>query len=138
MEEEKSQTSKNELDQASSIVCYLQTFKDYHNFLAVISLYGKARHTAEQYDHLAIMMQDRNDQPAIHCSTTMRKIVFPKVLKTNFVTPEVISFSLKQRYSAYIKKSLSLFQRQSAAETGLHSSWAKLEVECLSVVRELV
>lgn len=107
-------------------------------FLTAISLYGKARYTTGQYEHLVVMKHNISDQPAMLCSTTVHKIVFLSLLEANFVKSGVISFPIKYRYLTHITKSLNLSQRQSEAVAVLLSSWAKLDVECLSVVRELV
>lgn len=82
-------------------------------FLATISLYGKVRYAAEQYDHLVIMKHDISDQPAMPCLTTMRKTNFSRLLIPNFVKSEFISVSIKQGYSTSITKSSHLSQRYS-------------------------
>lgn len=58
IEEEKSQTSMDELERALSIVCSLPKFMDRLSFFEIISFYGKARYTVKQYGRRVIIKQD--------------------------------------------------------------------------------
>ena len=106
--------------------------------LGIVSLYGKVRYTLENYDHLVAMMQDQKDGTILPCASTMRKYVFPRILKELFMKSSIESFPMKAVVSTYVRSTSNLSLRQSEAVVVLPSSWAKLDVRCLHVLREIV
>ena len=130
-------TCEVDSQKAASIVSYIKKYMSRPIFLGIVSLYGRARYTSEQYDFLVAMKQDRSDEPPLPCSTTMRKKIFPRMLARLLVKSEVVSFSMKPGYSSYLTKTSKLSHRQSEAVVVLPSSWAKLDIRCIHVLREL-
>lgn len=107
-------------------------------FLGIISLYGKTRYTLENYEHLVAMMKDGDEGIHLPCATTMRKFVFPRLVNSLFVKSSIESFSTNSNYSSYLSRSTNLSKRQSEAVVVLPSSWAKLDISSLHILRELV
>ena len=104
--------------------------------LACISLYGKCRYTIEHYEHLVIMMRDCNNGVLLPSAATMRKVIFPRMCRTLFVQSSIESFPRKSGFSNYLTRS-TWAQRQCEAVVVLPSSWAKLDVRSLYVLREI-
>lgn len=120
---------------ASKIVASVKNFLRRPTMLGIISLYGKCRYTVESYEHMVAMKRDRNDEPSLPCITTMRNSVFPRLLQTLFVPSIVKEFPLKDGYYYYSTPGAK--KKQSEACVVLPSSWAKLDVSSLHVLREI-
>lgn len=108
--------------------------------LGILSLYGKVRYTLDHYEHLVALMQERGDGKEgiiLPCATTMRKSVFPRILKHLFVKSSIETFPMKKSYTHYLPTSSQLSRRQSEAVVVLPSSWAKYDVRCLHVLLEI-
>ena len=113
--------------------------------LGIISLYGKVRYTLEHYEHLVALMQEREvgqedtgkEASVLPCPSTMRKAIFPRLLKHLFVQSTIERFELKKNYTHYVPTSSPLSSRQSEAVVVLPSSWARMDVRCLHVLREI-
>ena len=82
-------------------------------------------------------MLDHNEDAPLPCATTMRKVVFPRLLSKNFVKSTIKNFQTKPGYSTYISNSSSTSNKQTEAVVVLPSSWAKLDVQSLHVLRQI-
>lgn len=107
-------------------------------FLGIVSLYGKTRYTLDHYDHLVAMMQDGPNGVLLPCATTMRKYIFPRLIKSLFVKSSIESFPTKSTFISYVPKSPKLAKKQTEAAVVLPSSWMTIDISSLHVLRELV
>lgn len=119
---------------AERILASLKKKMDRSVFLGAISLYGKCRYTLEHYEHLVAMMRDCSGQPSIPCATTMRKVVFPHMLKELFVKSTIRSFPTKSGVSNHS----STGTKQTEAAVVLPSAWARIDIRCIHILREIV
>lgn len=124
-------------DDVSRVSTVLTKFMPRHVLLAIISLYGKCRYTLDHYEHLVAMMRDVSGSPSLPCATTMRKVIFPRLLKNQFVQSSKRTFPRKS--NVFMNPAhTALARTQDEAVVVLPSSWAKMDMKCLHTLRELV
>ena len=108
--------------------------------LGIVSLYGKVRYTLDHYEHLVEMMKDGREEDegaTLPSATTMRKSIFPRILKNLLVGSSIEKFPAKPGFSSYINTSSKLTRRQTEAVVVLPSAWARMDVRSLHVLREM-
>jgi len=106
-------------------------------FLGVISVYAKTRYTLEGDEHLVSMMMDGDEGICLPSASTMRKTVFPRLLKENFVHSTIETFSTKRTYSISHRRSYKQRKKQYEAVVVHPSAWAKIDIRSLHVLREI-
>ena len=127
-------------EELSAAIRFISVFKQKMNrsvLLAAVSLYGKCRFTLLHYEHLVRLLRWVGANVSLPSASTMRKVIFPRMVKTLFVLSEIKSFPTKKGAINNLSRS-SLVKRQSEAVVVLPSSWAKLDIRCLHVLREIV
>lgn len=125
------------IQKATSVLERVQRSMNRGVLLACISLYGKVRYTLEHYEHLVEMMKDCETPTILPCSTTMRKFVFPRMIEKIFVRSSIQQFPTKSSFIPYLPTSSTLGNRQREAVVVLPSSWVRMDVRCLHVIREI-
>lgn len=106
-------------------------------FLGVISLYGKCRQTYEQYEHLVAMMKDGEHPTQLPCVTTMRKTIFPRLLKTVLAKSSILELPTKPGFARYLRRTSIQSKYQTQAVVVLPSTWARLDVRSLHILRDI-
>ncbi len=132
-----SSISDVEVQKVVNIISWVKRFINRGVLLGMISLYGKIRYTLEHYEHLVVMMKDEEKGTNLPSSSKMRKYVFPQILKKLFVKSKIETFPMKAGFSSYLPTSSNLSSKQTEAVVVLPSSWARIDVRSLHVLREI-
>ena len=125
------------MEKAARILTSVKRFMSRPILLGAISLYGKVRYTLEHYDHLVEMMKDGESGTRLPSSVTMRKSVFPQMIKTILVQSSIQQFKTKASFTPYLSMTSTLGNRQKEAVVVLPSAWARMDIRSLHVIREL-
>ena len=118
------------------ILSSLRKLMSRETFLGAISIYGKARYTLDNYEHLVSMMLDGDTGTALPSASTMRKFVFPRLVKDNFVESSIETFPFKSNYCTRSRKSKTS-NKQSECVVVRPTSWAKIDISSLHILREI-
>ena len=126
---------------ARNVVDYIKHNLKRETFMGIISLYGKTRYTLDNYDHLVAMMKDKQQGVCLPSASSMRQHIFPYLVSNLFVHSTVKAFKFKKGYQLQPRSDESMKKsekRKNEAVVVLPSSWAKIDVRTLTVLRNII
>ncbi len=94
--------------------------------LGVLTLFGRARYSVKQYEHLAFLLSAFEAKENLPCHSTVRSAIWPFLINHLFVESTIESFSTRADR-----------QEKKKAVVVKPSKWAEIDVSTLSVFRDM-